>query len=74
MTNDGPGRPKTLPGKLTNFNTKLQEPHKKQLEALAQIGPYTSYRDMLENWTNDYLKANPATAEKVKAYMEFMGE
>jgi hypothetical protein len=65
----GPGRPKTLAGDLKAWNTKLQEDHKIQLEALVKVGPFSSYREMLESFTAAYLKANPDVAEKVNAYL-----
>ena len=67
-----PGRPKTVAGKLTNFNTKLQEDHKRTLEALVKVGPFSSNRDMLEQWTREYLEANPDLAERVEGYKEIM--
>ncbi|WP_214737378.1 MULTISPECIES: hypothetical protein [unclassified Exiguobacterium] len=70
--NAKPGRPKTVAGKLTNFNTKLQEDHKRTLEALVKVGPFSSNRDMIEQWTEAYLKDNPDVAEKVAGYKQFM--
>lgn len=70
MENAGPGRPKTLPGKLTNFNTKIQDQHKAQLQAIVEVGPYGSYREMLEAWTARFLKDNPDLAAKAEAYMD----
>lgn len=67
-----PGRPKTVSGKLTNFNTKLQEDHKRTLEALVKVGPFSSNRDMIEQWTEAYLKENPDVAERVEGYKEIM--
>lgn len=67
-----PGRPKTVAGKLTNFNTKLQEDHKRTLEALVKVGPFSSNRDMIEQWTEAYLKENPEVAARVDGYKEIM--
>lgn len=68
------GRPKTVAGKLTNFNTKLQEDHKRTLEALVKVGPFSSNRDMIEQWTQMYLKENPDVAEKVEGYKQFLND
>jgi len=71
VENKRPGRPKVL-GTLTAFNTKLQEETKVTLEAIQEVGPFTSYRDMIESWTADYLERNPEVAKKVKSYQELL--
>lgn len=70
----GAGRPKTLAGKLTNFNSKVQEEHKRQLDAIIKVGPYSSVREMLEDWTNDYFKDHPEIAKRVEDYLALTKE
>lgn len=60
-------------GSLKEFNTKLYEEHKKQLEAIKVVGPFKSFRELLEHCTEDYLERNPEMAQKVKLYMELSG-
>lgn len=63
-------RPKSLEGKLTNFNSKITEEYKVKIDAIIKTGPYSSVREMLEDWTEKYLKDNPEAAEKVDNFIQ----
>lgn len=64
------GRPKSVEGKLTNFNSKITQTHKDTIAAIVKTGPYNSVRELLEAWTDNYLESNPETAAKVKNFLE----
>ncbi|WP_433958527.1 hypothetical protein [Cytobacillus horneckiae] len=63
------GRPKSLDGKLTNFNSKITQDHKDTIDAIVKTGPYQSVRELLEDWTDTYLTDNPEAAKKVKDFI-----
>ncbi|MGP9042086.1 hypothetical protein [Cytobacillus kochii] len=64
------GRPKTVDGKLTNFNSKITQEHKDMIDAIVKTGPFNSVRELLEAWTKTYLKDNPEAAKKAEALIQ----
>ena len=66
----GPGRPKHLDGKLTNFNTKITENDKATIDALVSTKAFGSKREFIEYAISRYKDEYPDHYSKALQFLE----
>jgi Arc/MetJ-type ribon-helix-helix transcriptional regulator len=66
----GPGRPKHLEGKLTNFNTKIMETDKATVDALVSTKAFSSKREFVEYAIRKFKEDYPEQYQKALQFIE----
>ncbi|MED3571979.1 hypothetical protein [Cytobacillus praedii] len=64
------GRPKSLDGKLTNFNTKVTEQDKAAVDALVSTKAFASKREFIEYGLKKFKEEFPEQYDKALQFIE----